>query len=178
MWSPEQLTRSIFLASALRLPWLTFFNVGNTYGIRPPFGMDDSFRSFRGCGMADHLCNYGLLSQTNVQTFQLKSQYITHIRGSSIISHFLEYIFGILGVGWSSSPFDISRWDIDSFAIEGICGETSSVCWDDALMYFVQPSTWLQKSAFRFSQHICTGAASNMPHHWCACGGLNAKTDS
>ncbi|KAJ3299483.1 hypothetical protein HK104_008755 [Borealophlyctis nickersoniae] len=58
-------------------------------------------------------------------TFQLKSDYISHIRSLELLPHFLEYIFGLLGVGWSRTPFDLSRWEFDSFEPEAFDIESS-----------------------------------------------------
>ncbi|KAJ3043585.1 listerin E3 ubiquitin protein ligase 1 [Rhizophlyctis rosea] len=59
-----------------------------------------------------------LLGHFDDATFQLKANYISHLRTSDSLAHFLEYIFGMLGVGWSSSPFDLARWDFQNFEPE------------------------------------------------------------
>ncbi|KAJ3030946.1 hypothetical protein HK097_005530, partial [Rhizophlyctis rosea] len=59
-----------------------------------------------------------LLDHFEDATFQLKANYISHVRSLDALPHFLEYVFGLLGVGWAAAPFDLSRWDFQSFDVE------------------------------------------------------------
>ncbi|KAI8995888.1 hypothetical protein BC832DRAFT_595820 [Gaertneriomyces semiglobifer] len=52
-------------------------------------------------------------------TFDLKTQYIAHIRNGNILPKLLENLFSLLGVGWSRTPFDPSKFEIDHYEIEG-----------------------------------------------------------
>jgi hypothetical protein len=40
-------------------------------------------------------------------------------QNEEIFARFLEYILGILGVGWSNTPFDLSKWEFQTLEIEG-----------------------------------------------------------
>ncbi|KAJ3275119.1 hypothetical protein HDV01_001258 [Terramyces sp. JEL0728] len=51
-------------------------------------------------------------------TFELRQQYINHIRSLDIFNEFLEMIFDLLNVGTLLPIFDLSNWDIEEFMIE------------------------------------------------------------
>ncbi|KNC98170.1 ubiquitin-protein ligase RKR1 [Spizellomyces punctatus DAOM BR117] len=84
----------------------------------------DVVNSVRKRGMDDPHSTFGYLLSWMIlfdhfqdATFDLKSQYVSHLRRLDLLPTFLDDLFGLLGLG--SKMFDCSRWDVESFELQG-----------------------------------------------------------
>ncbi|TPX63334.1 hypothetical protein SpCBS45565_g06673 [Spizellomyces sp. 'palustris'] len=84
----------------------------------------DVVTSIRKRGMDDPHSTFGYLLSWMIlfdhfqdATFDLVSQYVTHLRSLELLPRFLDDLFGLLGFG--SKMFDCSRWDVEAFELQG-----------------------------------------------------------
>ncbi|KAI9096249.1 hypothetical protein DFS34DRAFT_160577 [Phlyctochytrium arcticum] len=52
-------------------------------------------------------------------TFDLKSNYVSHLRQLETLPTLMQHCFVILGVGWSRAPFDLTKWDVRDYDVAG-----------------------------------------------------------
>ncbi|GBB95243.1 hypothetical protein RclHR1_00250041 [Rhizophagus clarus] len=52
-------------------------------------------------------------------SFKVKSQLVSYLKESDITSNLFTFIFDTLGLSGSNKPYDLSKWDISEFYIEG-----------------------------------------------------------
>ena len=54
------------------------------------------------------------------QTFRLKSELITQLKELDLTPRLFSLIFETLGLVKSISPYDLTKWDLREFYVEGI----------------------------------------------------------
>ncbi|RIA93731.1 hypothetical protein C1645_803902 [Glomus cerebriforme] len=52
-------------------------------------------------------------------SFKIKSQLVSYLKESDITSNLFAFLFDTLGLAGSNKPYDLSKWDISGFYIEG-----------------------------------------------------------
>ncbi|KAJ3077312.1 listerin E3 ubiquitin protein ligase 1 [Podochytrium sp. JEL0797] len=60
-------------------------------------------------------------------TFDLKTNIINEVKVLDSLDKLLEFVFFVLGVGYTTKPFDLTGWDFSEIEIEGLFCDASSI---------------------------------------------------
>ncbi|KAJ3014496.1 listerin E3 ubiquitin protein ligase 1, partial [Thoreauomyces humboldtii] len=94
------------------------------FDIHTPGPDSDSFDGTHSDMLGYLLATLILFDHVEDATYDLKAAYVAHMRHLNVIPQLLDNVFLILGVGWTRTPFDLTRWEVDQYDVRGFDEES------------------------------------------------------